>query len=368
MVNGKTLCFCLPEYEGQPPRKPCRLPKNPCDPSPCGPNTQCTVLENGFSKCTCLAGYLESPNTIRGCMQQRSPCDPNPCGHGAICDPDRQPTCFCPEPSIGNPFRACSMPQRGTDLCQPGPCGSNSECYVVSGREQCYCKSGFIGDPYTNCYRSPHSPCDPNPCAVGAVCSASPSGQPLCSCPDGMGGDPTSVGGCVGYECQTDDDCSADNACMGFRCRNPCPGSCGINAECRVEKHHPVCACAAGLTGHPLKRCYQIQTPLHDDLCNPSPCGINTICQVVKGRPVCSCLPDFLGEPQTGCQAECLLNSDCPEDKTCSNRKCINPCGISICGVNAQCIVRYHTAVCSCPDGYIGDPLSLCQQKRKYKS
>lgn len=107
VVNGLPLCFCLPEYEGNPPSKPCRLPSNPCDPSPCGPNTQCAILSNGFAKCTCLPGFLESPNTIRGCVKMRNPCEPNPCGHGALCDPNREPSCFCPEPSVGNPYRSC---------------------------------------------------------------------------------------------------------------------------------------------------------------------------------------------------------------------------------------------------------------------
>lgn len=108
IVNGSPLCFCLPEYEGNPPSKPCSLPSNPCDPSPCGPNTQCAILSNGFAKCTCQPGFLESPNTIRGCVKVQNPCEPNPCGHGALCDPNREPSCFCPEPSVGNPYRSCA--------------------------------------------------------------------------------------------------------------------------------------------------------------------------------------------------------------------------------------------------------------------
>lgn len=107
LVHKRPQCFCLPEYEGIPPIKPCILPSHPCDPSPCGPNTQCAILDNGFAKCTCLPGYIESPNTIRGCVEMKNPCQPNPCGPRAICDPSRQPPCFCPEPLIGNPFKNC---------------------------------------------------------------------------------------------------------------------------------------------------------------------------------------------------------------------------------------------------------------------
>lgn len=107
VVQGSAVCFCLSEYEGDPPITPCHLPNNPCSPSPCGPNTQCTLLDNGFAKCTCLPGYIESPNTIRGCVEKKNPCEPNPCGQSAVCDPNRQPSCFCPEPLIGNPYKFC---------------------------------------------------------------------------------------------------------------------------------------------------------------------------------------------------------------------------------------------------------------------
>lgn len=257
VIAGVPHCFCLPEYEGEPPEKACALPNHPCDPSPCGPNTQCTVLSNGFAKCTCLPGFLESPNTIRGCVEKRNPCDPNPCGPGALCDANRKPTCFCPEPTVGNPFKACTEPVVRV-LCQPGPCGQNADCYVADNQEQCYCRYGYIGDAYSGCNLPPASPCVPNPCGPLAECSVSPTGQPMCLCPEGLAGDPTSPSGCRGPECRVDDECPNHLACMGYRCRDPCPGSCGVAADCRVEKHHPVCTCKHGLTGNPLVRCYPV--------------------------------------------------------------------------------------------------------------
>lgn len=367
LVGGQAVCFCLPEYEGTPPTVPCALPDNPCNPSPCGPNTQCTILSNGFAKCTCLHGYLESPNTIRGCVEQRNPCEPNPCGHGAQCDPHREPVCFCPYGLIGNPYRSCAEPVQAPVLCQPGPCGANADCYVSNNEEQCYCKNGFIGDAYVGCTLQPTNPCIPNPCSPGAICVLSENNQPVCQCPIGMGGDPTGAAGCHGFECLVDSDCSQSAACIGHRCRDPCPGSCGVNADCRVEQHHPVCTCHHGLTGNPIVRCYALPAPMPvNDPCMPNPCGLNTICQVLNGRAVCSCLPDFLGDPQFGCKPECTLNSDCPEDKSCLNRHCVNPCKIgAICGVNAVCQVQYHTATCLCPEGFTGDAFIQCIPKRK---
>ncbi|KDR12809.1 Putative fat-like cadherin-related tumor suppressor-like protein, partial [Zootermopsis nevadensis] len=257
IVNGSPLCFCLPEYEGNPPSESCHLPSNPCDPSPCGPNTQCAILSNGFAKCTCLPGFLESPNTIRGCVRKHNPCQPNPCGSGAICDPNKEPQCSCPESSFGNPYQSCHVPV--ISLCQPGPCGSNADCYITGNQESCYCKSGYKGDPYSGCISEPPSPCLANPCGPNAICTASPQGYPMCVCPDGISGDPTGPTGCGRPECRTDDNCTNKLACIAYSCRDPCPGSCGIGASCRVEKHHPVCTCNHGLTGNPLIRCSPLQ-------------------------------------------------------------------------------------------------------------
>lgn len=182
----------------------------------------------------------------------------------------------------------------------------------------------------------------------------------MCKCPDGMGGDPTSITGCHGYECRIDDDCSNDQSCMGFRCKDPCPGSCGVGAYCKVEKHHPVCFCNRGLTGNPLTRCYVLQDPIQNNPCIPTPCGLNTHCQILNNRAVCSCLPDYLGDPQSGCNPECTINSDCPATRSCINRKCENPCAGTVCGVNAECRVSDHTASCECPRGYTGDPFFQC--------
>lgn len=358
-MDGAPVCFCLPEYEGQPPLIACELPSNPCDPSPCGPNTQCAVLSNGFSKCTCLPGYVESPNTIRGCVEPINPCEPNPCGNGAICDSSRQPVCYCPDNKIGNPFRSCDKPAETVELCQPGPCGRNAECYVVGNREECYCRSGYVGDAYQGCREPSRAACDPNPCGPNANCVLAGDGQVACICPEGLSGDPTSLAGCHGYECQVDADCPASKACMGFRCYDPCPGACGHGANCRVEQHHPVCSCNAGLTGNPGVRCFALDTPKANP-CVPSPCGLNSECKLLNNRAVCSCLPGYLGDPQSGCQPECDINSDCGEPLSCINHKCVDPCAGTICGINAICNVRQHTPVCHCLDGFAGDAFLQC--------
>lgn len=357
--NGKPTCFCLPEYEGSPPNVPCQLPNNPCKPSVCGPNTQCSILQNGFAKCTCLPGYVESPNTIRGCIQPTNPCDPNPCGKDAICDSSRNPVCFCAESKMGNPFRACHPPIVVQELCAPGPCGQNSDCYVVSNQEQCFCRPGYIGDAYVGCQEPPRTACEPNPCGPRAECLLLSNGKTVCQCPDGLGGDPSSSTGCHGYECRVDDECNDNQACLGYRCRDPCPGSCGVNAHCRVVGHHPICTCPAPLVGNPILHCHQADEPSRNP-CYPSPCGANTECIVQGDHALCRCLSGYQGSPETECHPECVINSDCAPTESCMNYRCKNPCEDQLCGINAACKVFDSTAACECLPGYVGNALYQC--------
>lgn len=93
--------------------------------------------------------------------------------------------------------------------------------------------------------------------------------------------------------------------------------------------------------------------------CNPSPCGTNAICKELNGAGSCTCLPDYFGDPYLGCRPECVVNTDCPRNKACTNNRCINPCP-GTCGLNAECAVNMHTPICSCLPGYTGNPLQAC--------
>lgn len=62
--------------------------------------------------------------------------------------------------------------------------------------------------------------------------------------------------------------------------------------------------------------------------------------------------------PSDGCRS----SFNCPSDKTCINEKCLSPCVQSgACGANALCTSSNHVAVCNCPSGFRGDPLSECK-------
>ena len=61
----------------------------------------------------------------------------------------------------------------------------------------------------------------------------------------------------------------------------------------------------------------------------------------------------------------CLQNEECPLYNACRNRKCINPCAEeNPCAPTANCKVIRHEPKCTCPDGYIGDPLTDCRPRK----
>lgn len=104
--------------------------------------------------------------------------------------------------------------------------------------------------------------------------------------------------------------------------------------------------------------------PVEDEIrdpCVPSPCGPNSQCRPVGTTPSCSCLIDFIGSPPN-CRPECTINPECSSNLACIWQKCKDPCPGS-CGVGAQCSVINHTPICTCLDGYIGDPFTSCQPK-----
>ena len=97
------------------------------------------------------------------------------------------------------------MPQ---NPCEPSPCGPNAECRVVNDAPSCSCSPEFIGAP--------------------------PNCRP---------------------ECVSNSECPSQFACINQKCRDPCPGSCGANAECRVVSHTPMCVCPSEYTGDPFTQC-----------------------------------------------------------------------------------------------------------------
>lgn len=98
---------------------------------------------------------------------------------------------------------------------------------------------------------APVNPCVPSPCGPNSQCQPANSGHPTCSClPNFIGGPPN-----CRPECVINSDCSRNLACINNKCRDPCPGSCGQNAQCQVISNTVSCSCLQGYIGNPFDQC-----------------------------------------------------------------------------------------------------------------
>lgn len=95
--------------------------QNPCEPSPCGPNSQCRT-QNSNAVCSCLQGFIGTPPS----------CRPE-CVVSAECPVDK----------------ACIV-QKCSDPC-PGTCGLHARCSVINHNPICTCPPKFVGDPFVRC-------------------------------------------------------------------------------------------------------------------------------------------------------------------------------------------------------------------------
>lgn len=244
----------------------------------------------------------------------------------------------------------------------------NARCEVINHNPICSCPSNMTGDAFIRCTpipkadpetpKQPINPCYPSPCGSFAECRAIGE-TPSCSClPNYFGAPPN-----CRPECVVNTDCPSDKSCIAEKCRNPCEGSCGWNAECRVQNHIPICQCRTGFTGDPFTQCSEVQIirdPIVTSPCDPSPCGSNADCN----DGVCTCRRNYFGDPYSGCRPECTMNSDCAPQKTCINNRCVDPCP-GTCGENARCDVSNHIPSCSCPPGYTGDAFVFCRKEEQ---
>lgn len=386
VINHTPMCSCPIGMTGnafircEPVRVPVVLDvsetaiRNPCQPSPCGPNSQCREI-SGLAVCSCVVGFLGSPPSCRPecvinsdcpsdryCQNQKckDACE-GACGIQAVCRAyNHAPTCMCPSRLTGNPFVNCYT--IGTP--------SNQKQNIIEFQK--YFMLSFAAETVATLppkADTPLNPCQPSPCGPYSQCTVNSfDNTATCTCLEEFIGQPPRCR----PECVTNADCALDKACINRKCSDPCPGSCGHKAECRVLTHSAMCYCPSGLTGDPFTQCVRQQEPPTEVVipCSPSPCGPNALCHIRSSLSICQCLPDYYGNPYEACRPECLRNSDCSADKACQNQKCIDPCP-GTCGHNAQCQVINHIPNCACLTGYHGDPFRQCikqMDERKHTS
>ena len=116
----ENCCKYLPNF---PAERPVEIIE-PCNPSPCGRNAQCSQ-QRGAASCRCIGDYTGNPYIE--------------------CRPECLVNTECP------PTKAC-INQHCVDPC-PGVCAINADCSVTNHAPVCRCLQGYTGDAFTSCQR-----------------------------------------------------------------------------------------------------------------------------------------------------------------------------------------------------------------------
>lgn len=181
-------------------------------------------------------------------------------------------------------------------------------------------------------------PCTSSPCGPNSECQSNGMNY-TCQCMPNYVGSPPNCK----PECLSNAECASHLSCIDERCKDPCEDDiCGNSANCHVANHTPICKCPKNYTGDPFVACTL-------DVTTSVPLAVTASVPLAVTASV----------PQM--RKECVLYGDCPEDKACFNNKCIDPCK-EACGIQAECTVEDHFAVCSCAAGYTGEPLIACHR------
>ncbi len=95
-----------------------------------------------------------------------------------------------------------------------------------------------------------------------------------------------------------------------------------------------------------------------------NPCAVNAECYPSNHKAQCRCPPGLEGNPLIKCETSgCKSDSECPLDKACVDRQCVNPCLYNNdCAPNADCFVLTHRPQCRCPSGFLGNPREYCRR------
>lgn len=220
-------------------------------------------------------------------------CEETACIGGSCKIEHHKASCICPQGyELNN--NICE----DINECLNNPCPLNANCINSAGSYTCGCVNGTILDIKSgNCRLSGHcfsdddcsdkTKCTNNNC-VNPCSNISPCGENAecivskhiltCECPQDSQGDPYKK--CTKYDCTKDADCSIEEACVNYKCKNSCdiPRACGRNADCLSKNHIGHCTCSPGYTGDPVQGCAPIQYCADDSSCSTGTRCVDSLC------------------------------------------------------------------------------------------
>lgn len=395
-IPGTYKCVCPPSTVGDPYgstgcRKPNECYKNddcadnlscfegkcidPCSIKSCGNNALCQVNDHE-SECLCPSGHLGNPEDKsvgcfrveclnddecpmdKACELERNkcsnPCDYLSCGKGSCEVIEHEAVCAC-----FNGYNLANNKCEDINECLQKPCHDSANCKNTEGNFICSCPDGLVGDPVQSGCRKPGECFTDNDCPDSAVCENSKCRNPCestvacgtnaicrtightvsCRCPSNTKGDPKLS--CDKIECSDNNECDSRKSCINAKCVDPCslPNACGRSAACSTDNHVGICSCEPGTTGNPSLGCTQLQYCSNDKQCAAGTKCNNGICCTI-----CSSSRDCLTDQlciQSVCQPTCKNNSTCPDFQYCQNNICIQE---PKCNSDEDCDIGEHCA------------------------
>lgn len=365
-----------------------------CD-NACGPNMVCK-FENSNAVCMCPYKFLFVSNEAKdGCIRETSICTTDIDCNGGVCyrgqcsvacrnenDCAQNEHCLnsicivqctshsqCPSNQACT-SGTCSLGCRSNKDCTSsevcynnkcqnpcqtaGVCGPNALCKFENHITACECPAGFEGNPTPElgCVRVPATCVATKNCPAGHMCIANQCNVP---CKDNLNcaiGERCSNGICAKV-CYTNNNCLPGEICNE---RGTCQSGCSSDVDCPTTQicANGKCKCGLGFIGTPFG-CVDI------DECTDYPCHRTAQCQNIPGSFKCVCPEQTVGDAyaEPGCTPshQCKSNTDCDDDLTCAQGKCIEPCALRECGRHAQCVSINRQASCQCPSGHLGDAM-----------
>ncbi|TKR68510.1 hypothetical protein L596_024483 [Steinernema carpocapsae] len=388
---GSYKCECMAGFEGD--GFDCQ-DVNECvtGEANCPDNALCVNLP-GTYMCNCSDGFMQKGIPLERCADIDECVNPalHSCAPHELCQNQVGGYICVAKCELG--YKLANGTCVDVDEClEDGRCDKRATCENIPGSFKCQCDEGFTGDgrsciPLTDCSQD-DSICDRHAFCIGAFRT--------CLCQAGYKGD--------GLTCEDENECDAKNnpcenqhgkRCVniegGYICCNDetndercireqgafCAGGCGLHAVCVNQ----TCQCMEGFGGDPHLKCTDINECEDDQMCP----GVGSWCINMIGGHIC-CDADSN-------QAECKATKELKKatqrheilvkemhssggssskrsggilikkgdvDAEGINKKVL---GESVGGCDAGCPEDSVCVdgTCECKAGFIGDPVSECQ-------